>query len=143
MRVARVRAAFPATAGGVFWIGVSCHSPEEVPAAESAGADYTFLGPIFETAAKLPYGPPLGLDALREAARRTHIPLLALGGITVERVGPCLEAGATGIAGISIFQKAGSIAERVRELRGVRASANREGNQETSQAAGTKDVKKV
>jgi thiamine-phosphate pyrophosphorylase len=142
MPVAQVRTAFPATAGGAFWIGVSCHSPGDVMAAESAGADYTFLGPIFETASKLRYGLPLGLDALREAARQTHIPLLALGGITLDRVGPCLEAGATGIAGISIFQEASSIRERVHELRARIAAVNRAGELGASSALGTKGARK-
>jgi thiamine-phosphate pyrophosphorylase len=99
-----------------FLIGVSCHSLEDALAAESAGASCLLLGPIFETASKLRYGPPLGIARLAEAARRVQIPLLALGGITVERVKPCLEAGATGVAGISIFQTAPSLTERVREL---------------------------
>lgn len=100
-----------------FLVGVSCHSFEEALAAESAGADYVLLGPIFETTSKLSYGAPLGLAKLREVAGRMKIPLLALGGITVERVKPCLEAGATGIAGISLFQNCASLEERVRELR--------------------------
>lgn len=100
-----------------FLIGVSCHSLADAVAAESAGASYILLGPIFETASKLRYGPPLGIAKLAEVARRVKIPVLALGGITVERVKPCLAAGATGVAGISIFQTAPSIGERVRELR--------------------------
>lgn len=100
-----------------FLVGVSCHSLEDAVAAEAAGADYALLGPIFETPTKLGYGAPLGLAKLQEAAAQAKIPVLALGGLTVERVRPCLNAGATGIAGISIFQTAESLPERVRELR--------------------------
>lgn len=100
-----------------FLIGVSCHSLEDAIAAESAGASAILLGPIFETASKLRYGPPLGIAKLAEVAQHVKIPVLALGGITVARVKACLEAGATGVAGISIFQAAPSLSERVRELR--------------------------
>jgi thiamine-phosphate pyrophosphorylase len=100
-----------------FLLGASCHSLREAMAAESSGADYLVLGPIFETPSKLAYGPPLGLEELRNVASQIRIPVLALGGITVERVRPCLEAGASGIAGIRIFQDCESIEERVRALR--------------------------
>jgi len=100
-----------------FVIGVSCHSLAEAMAAESGGADYLVLGPVFETPSKLQYGPPLGLEKLRNVTSRISIPVLALGGITVERIRPCLEAGASGIAGIRIFQDCKSIQQRVRELR--------------------------
>lgn len=100
-----------------FLVGVSCHSLEEALEAQSAGADYIVLGPIFETPSKIAFGPPLGLEKLREVTARVKLPVLALGGITVERVRPCLEAGATGIAGIRIFQDCDSLEARLRELR--------------------------
>jgi thiamine-phosphate pyrophosphorylase len=104
-------------AGKNFLIGASCHSLHEALHAEAAGADYLLLGPIFETPSKLRYGPPLGLDKLREVTEQTKIQVIALGGITVENTGACLAAGARGVAGIRIFQNCPSLAERVRELR--------------------------
>jgi len=101
-----------------FWIGVSCHSAEEVWVAEQAGADYAFLGPIFDTESKRIYGPPLGLGVLERAARGvSRMPVLALGGITIARAVECMAAGAAGIAGISIFQQCDSVSERVKALR--------------------------
>ncbi|MGH9433669.1 MAG: thiamine phosphate synthase [Terriglobia bacterium] len=100
-----------------FLVGVSCHSMEEAARAEAAGADYVLLGPIFETPSKLAYGPPLGLATLANVAHNVKLPVLALGGITMQRVKLCMEAGASGIAGIRIFQECDSIEDRARELR--------------------------
>jgi thiamine-phosphate pyrophosphorylase len=105
-----------------FLVGVSCHSLEEARAAESSGADYILLGPVFETPSKLAYGPPLGLEKLRGVATLVKIPVIALGGIAVSRVWPCLEAGAAGIAGIRVFQECESLEVRVAELRALIAS---------------------
>jgi len=102
-----------------FLVGVSCHSLEDAVAAQAAGASYIVFGPVFETASKIQYGPPVGLAKLREAAASVSIPVLALGGVTVERVRACLDTGAAGIAGISIFQSCPSIEERVLELRSL------------------------
>jgi len=78
-------------------IGVSAHGQSEVAAATAAGADYVTLSPIFLTRSKPGYGPALGPPAIAAAAK-LGTPILALGGIAVERVGPCLAAGASGIA---------------------------------------------
>ncbi|MDA2913393.1 thiamine phosphate synthase [Acidobacteriia bacterium AH_259_A11_L15] len=98
-------------------IGASCHNLEEARRAEEGGADFVVFGPVYETPAKKPYGPPVGVEKLAEAVRAAKIPVLALGGIKLENAGACLQAGAAGLAAISLFQTSGDLRETVRRLR--------------------------
>src|SRR5262249_46697881 len=87
--------------GGQRLIGISTHSVEEVARAESEGADYIVLGPIYETPSKMVYGTPLGVRALEEACRRVRVPVIGIGGVTAARGGEMQRAGAFGVAGVT------------------------------------------
>jgi thiamine-phosphate pyrophosphorylase len=95
-------------------ISISCHSPEEVAQAAANGATLAILAPIFEKK-DAPGTTPAGLDALRQASH-FKIPVLALGGITLQSAESCLHAGAAGIAAIRLFQE-NHIAEVVYAIR--------------------------
>ncbi len=102
-----------------FLIGVSCHSLEAAKAAERGGADYLFFGPVFATPSKAAYGAPQGLERLAQVCRAVSLPVLAIGGITLENGAACLSAGASGIAAIRFFQDATDLPALVRALRKI------------------------
>jgi thiamine-phosphate pyrophosphorylase len=99
-------------------VGVSTHSLEEAEAAEGGGANFIVFGPVFETASKKQYGEPVGLESLRRVARRLSIPVLALGGIKPSNIRESLEAGAAGVAGISMFTEAHNLSRLVATIKG-------------------------
>lgn len=90
-----------------FQIGISCHSLEDAREAERNGADYIFFGPIFDTPSKRSFGPPQGLDHLREVCEDVRIPVIAIGGINETNAQDSILAGAAGVAAIRLFQEAG------------------------------------
>ncbi len=96
------------------FVSISCHSPEEVIQAEENGADLALFAPVFEKK-DFPGTKSSGLSQLREACHN-KIPVLALGGITIENAASCMEAGAAGIAAIRLFQE-NDIATVARKLR--------------------------
>ena len=105
-------------------IGVSTHCLQEVMHAESHGADFAVFGPVFEKDSQASVN---GLEKFREASRRpavgTPMPLLALGGVTVDNAAQCIEAGAAGIAGIRLFQE-NNVQKLIEELNHGSGEAN-------------------
>jgi thiamine-phosphate pyrophosphorylase len=87
-----------------FLIGVSCHTLDEVRAAQDQGAGYAVFGPVFSPRSKAAGLDPRGIEGLRQAVRAVRIPVLALGGITATNAEDCIQAGAAGIAAISLYQ---------------------------------------
>ena len=112
---AEVRRAFPPP----FVIVRSCHGEEDLARAEEEGADAAVFGPVYATPSKAPFGPPLGVDRLREACAAVRMPVLALGGISRERLGEARDAGAAGVAAIRLFCSMGN---PISELPALRAS---------------------
>ena len=100
-----------------FLIGASCHSLESAQAAQRDGADYIFFGPIFPTPSKAAFGAPQGIAKLAEVCRTVSIPVLAIGGITMQNAASCISASAARIAAIRLFQHAANTIEDIRTLR--------------------------
>lgn len=92
-----------------FVIGVSCHHGDNLVV---PGADYILYAPIFAPRSKPQSTPPIGIDGLRQACRETPLPVIALGGITWDNAPACIEAGAAGIAAITLFQQPSGTMEK-------------------------------
>jgi thiamine-phosphate pyrophosphorylase len=106
-----------------FLIGASAHSTAEAREAATEGADFVVFGPVYDTPSKRRYGPPQGLAALEAAAAATPRPLLAVGGITPERVREVRAAGAEGVAVIGAVYGAARPADATKAFLDVLGSA--------------------
>ena len=82
-------------------VGASVHSLDDARVAADQGAEWLFFGPVYDTPSKRQYGAPQGLTALERVARAVEIPVVAIGGITPDRVADVRGAGARGVAVIS------------------------------------------
>lgn len=111
-----VRRAF----GESLLIGASTHNLHEASEAERAGADFIVFGPVFETDSKKAYGPPVGLAALRAVVEQLTIPVIALGGIKPNNFYEALDAGAAGVAAISMFVEASDLSGLVQKIKSSR-----------------------
>jgi thiamine-phosphate pyrophosphorylase len=106
------------TCGTQFLVGVSTHSLEETRSAKYGGADFVVFGPVFETESKRAFGEPQGVKKLREAVDDSEgLPVIAIGGISSEHVSECFEAGAKGIAAISLLNDSSNLNNTVIEIK--------------------------
>lgn len=98
-------------------IGVSVHSVEEGLQKEREGADYLTFGAIYPSPSKKTDHPVQGVEKLRELARQAAIPVVAIGGITLSRIGEMKEAGAAGFSAVSEILNASDTGETARMLK--------------------------
>jgi thiamine-phosphate pyrophosphorylase len=101
----QVRAVYAASGSGEPVISVSCHTLDEVQRAHQQGADLILFGPVFEKRiARQLIRDGSGLEALSAACRAAAgTPVLALGGVTLQNAGACVDAGGAGVAAIRLF----------------------------------------
>ncbi|HET9319385.1 MAG TPA: thiamine phosphate synthase [Bryobacteraceae bacterium] len=104
-------------------VGISTHNLEQFRAALETDADYIAVGPIFETRTKAKPDPVVGLALIREARKLTNKPIVAIGGITLERTEDVIRAGANSVAVISDVLAAKNPAARVKQYLEILAIA--------------------
>lgn len=112
MSASRVRAIAPAG----FVIGRSVHSVEEA-VQSAADVDYLIAGTVFRTLSKPDRHSVIGLDGLAAIAGHVSVPVLAIGGVTLDSVGSIARAGASGVAAIGLFAGPRSLVEVAAEAR--------------------------
>jgi len=84
------------------WLGVSCHTLDEIKHAQAIGADFITVSPVLHTATH-PEANPLGWEVFSDLVRQSKVPVYALGGMMVEYCQQAQDAGGQGIAGIRLF----------------------------------------
>jgi len=101
-------------------LGLSVTNLAEFLAADLALVDYLGVGPIYPTGSKTDAAPATGLPLLAGIAARSSRPVVAIGGITLERAREVFAAGAAGVAVIAALSQASDPAEAARSLRAAR-----------------------
>jgi len=113
-----------AVVGDEMWIGTSTHNLEQFRRAAATSADYIAVGPIFPTTSKANPDPVVGLELIRQVRNLTEKPIVAIGGITVERAASVIEAGADCVAVIRGIVCAAKPVERARRFLDALGAAN-------------------
>lgn len=102
--------------GPAFVLGATTRGPTEARAAVAHGASYVGVGPAYATATKDGLPAPVGPAGVRAVAAAVAVPVVAIGGVTAQRVPELLAAGAHGVAVVSEVSDAADPAEAVRRL---------------------------
>ncbi len=112
---------------GSLCIGISTHDHAQALAAAEAGADLIGLGPVFATATKENPDPVVGLALLADVVKAVSIPVVAIGGVDVERSTKAYGAGAHLCAAISAVTRADSPREAARAMHRAHAQVTEAG----------------
>lgn len=115
-----------AVVGSEKWVGVSTHNAEQFAGAVETSADYVAVGPIFSTGSKENPDPVVGLEFVRAMRAVSEKPIVAIGGITLERAAEVIEAGADSVAVISDILRAENPGKRARQYIDLLQKSNRE-----------------
>lgn len=95
-------------AGPEMLIGISAECLDDALQAAAEGADYIGISPVFATTTKKDAASPLGLAGVRQIRKAVYLPLVGIGGITVDNAAEVLQAGADGVAVVSAIVAAPS-----------------------------------
>jgi thiamine-phosphate pyrophosphorylase len=98
------------------WVGISTHTVEEAEEAARGGADCLGFGPVFPTQTKADAGAPLGLSRLAEVTARVSLPVVAIGGITLDNLPAVVAAGAAAAAVIAAVDQSADPARAGRAI---------------------------
>lgn len=90
-------------------IGLSIETVEQIVLGRELPVDYVAVSPVFKTKTKVDVGEPMGLEGLREVVAVSGVPVLGIGGITLENVGEVIGVGASGVAVISAIWNASEV----------------------------------
>jgi thiamine-phosphate pyrophosphorylase len=110
-------------AGARLVIGASVHSLEDAVDAEERGADWITFGPVYDTPSKRRWGAPQGLERLARVAAAVRVPVIAIGGITPERVAAVRGTGVAGVAVIAAILDTDSPADATKRFLEALAAA--------------------
>jgi thiamine-phosphate pyrophosphorylase len=105
------------------WVGVSTHNLEQFERAAATSADYIAVGPVFSTSTKTNPDPVIGIDFIRTVRTLTEKPIVAIGGITLDRAAQVIRAGADSVAVISDILLAPDPGKRARQFLEILESA--------------------
>jgi len=106
------------------WVGVSTHNLEQFERAAATSADYIAVGPVFCTSTKTSPDPVVGIDFIRRVRTLTNKPVVAIGGITVDRAAEVIRAGADSVAVASDILRAPDPGRRARQYIELLEAAN-------------------
>ena len=106
------------------WVGISTHNLEQFERAAATSADYIAVGPVFSTSTKTNPDPVIGIDFIRMVRGLTDKPIVAIGGITLDRASDVIRAGADSVAVISDILLAPDPGRRARQFIDILGSRN-------------------